>query len=225
MGVNLQTVRKLIQKGFLNSKEIYKSAKGSRILCGLKSVNKIIRTFNKRLECQHESTVSKRTLTFREAVNQFKVYGLTICDLVRAVFQRRLRPVGKINAIGLHQFLFSESVVRDVIKGDRLILREVVKELRSPQPSVRSWIKKGFLKAIQLQNRAFVVRRSDLDKFIMKYISLPEITNLHPAMNNKKAVRLWLKEHNIEPVSGQNDSGKDGLLYKRTQELLNLIGL
>jgi hypothetical protein len=225
LGINLLVVRKLIQNNILEAKETYKTAKGSTILCSMNSVEKIIQTFNKRIKSHSEIDVNNKRITFREAVNQFKVYGLNICDLIGFVMQKRLTPCDQIDANGLHQFLFYESDVRNLIKGDQLILREVVKELGSPQPSVRSWIEKGFLEATQLKNRAFVISRSNLNKFKREYISLPWITKIHPFVHSNRAVYLWLKKNKIYPVSGQNDSGKEGLLYKKTPQLLKLIGL
>ncbi len=142
---------------------------------------------------------------------------------VRAILDRTIVPVCKIQGTGLKKYCFNtqdiDRLVEEYYRKDEEVLNvvDIAVLLGVKQQVAAFWIDRGFIPAetkAGKHRRHRKVLKASIEKFCLQYVTAVELA--HQIDSSSRRVILLLKDRNIFPVTGKEiDGGRQYLFLRR----------
>ena len=163
------------------------------------------------------------SLNFSETFHRLKFLGYKIGNMIAAILQGDLKPIGKTKKIGFDAYMFSKAEVADYQQrqltnksGTNIPLKEYAKSLHVTVDELRFLAGRGILKSHNsgIWHIGEVLTPEAISDFESKYIFLSRIAESHKS--NSFFLLKFLDKFGIMPISGPKvDNGLNYLFLRK----------
>lgn len=183
-----------------------------------KALQQLLNTLNKRVIYKIDD--NELLIDIKQAKKIVSTWGLTFCDLIEGILNGEIRTYSRKKDSGLKELRFVKDDIMKFLKKDNMNVNEISRELKVCKKYIYSWTQKGYLISSSLSSGAVVIiNKTDYLRFKKTYITGSEALKQQTRVKSVESLVRFLRERDIEPVSGPKVDDGHGYLFKRDELL------
>lgn len=218
LGIGIEQVNAFRERGIIQAIRGPK-IDGFRIwLFSDKALQQLLNALNKRVIYKIDD--NELLIDIKQAKKIVTTWGLTFCDLVEGILNGEIRTYSRKKDSGLKELRFVKADIMKFLKKGNLSIDDISRELKVSNNYVSSWSQKGYLKSKLLSGgRVVIINKTDYLRFKKTYITGSEALKQQTRVKSVESLVRFLRERDIEPVSGPKVDDGHGYLFKRDNRL------